>query len=384
MVKYSQLFYGLLLLTASSASSIDAVPFNRTVVVPATVDLEANGTALLAALKGFSPDPSPENRWLVKLEPGIYDVGSKPVSMRDYVDVEGSGIIATTIRGSVAPPDGNRLGGLVEGASHAELRHLTVTCESRRSAESCQGLSLDTASPRVTRVRFLILGTGSGSHWGIRAFDSRPLLQQVEILVTAENSWDSYGIVYGGSSKLDIERSEVVASGAANNNFAIVVRESPQVGSVKDSDLAAAGGRRAAGVMYLSYQGGTRISFDNTLVSAIDGRDESVGIGAESSFGRPDIWFRGGRILGETDGVDLSELEARLVLLNTEVFGARTAVAGGEVLIGSTWLSGEGSVRGRTLKCAAVCDQDMSFYANECPESGSAERLSLPAGSVSE
>src|SRR5262245_12834063 len=93
----------------------------RTVLVsPVPGDPAASGTALLNALAGIS-SPSSTNRWLLKIEPGIYDVGTTPLQMRSWVDIEGSGIGVTTIRGTAVAYNAT-----VHGASNAELRLLTV------------------------------------------------------------------------------------------------------------------------------------------------------------------------------------------------------------------------------------------------------------------
>ncbi|HJX29627.1 MAG TPA: hypothetical protein VJ885_17125 [Thermoanaerobaculia bacterium] len=63
--------------------------------------------------------------FMIKLEPGIFDLGSTRLIMKPYVDIEGSGQEASVIQGGGAA---DQLDGVVRGASFAELRHLQVKC----------------------------------------------------------------------------------------------------------------------------------------------------------------------------------------------------------------------------------------------------------------
>jgi hypothetical protein len=93
------------------------VTFLRTIVVspvgPAETD---NCNELLDALAGIT-DNSASNPYLIKLEPGIYDCGFNRVTMKPFVDIEGSGQETTVIRSDQQT---------VDGASNSELRFLTV------------------------------------------------------------------------------------------------------------------------------------------------------------------------------------------------------------------------------------------------------------------
>src|SRR6185436_15201734 len=87
-----------------------------------------SGTNLLNALAGVVGN-SAAKPFVLKLDPGIYDVGATAVAMKPWVDVEGSGQSITTIRGV-----GNNIGFLkavVQMASNSELRDLKVQCVGR-------------------------------------------------------------------------------------------------------------------------------------------------------------------------------------------------------------------------------------------------------------
>ena len=104
----------------------DAV-FKRTVLVSVVgdgSDTAANGQALLDALADVAaavPAPGVDNPWLIKLGQGVFNVGTNPLVMLPYVDLEGSGQASTRIEGDVSTQNG-----MIRMASNMELRRLTA------------------------------------------------------------------------------------------------------------------------------------------------------------------------------------------------------------------------------------------------------------------
>ena len=98
--------------------------YRRTVVVSpvgAGGNPQANGAALLSAMDTITGTLS--QRYLVKIEPGIYDIVTATLKMKPYVDIEGSGKLTTVIGGEGRADFDD---GTVLGADHAEIRSLTV------------------------------------------------------------------------------------------------------------------------------------------------------------------------------------------------------------------------------------------------------------------
>jgi hypothetical protein len=129
-----------------------ASAYKRTVVVsPVGTDTE-NGTALLNALSGIT-DASATKPYLLKIEPGVYDLGSSgSLAMKEHVDIEGSGELTTVITSSVTqgPEDDSCPIGTVAGADNAELRFLTVR---NTGTGSCNvAIRNESVSPRLTHV----------------------------------------------------------------------------------------------------------------------------------------------------------------------------------------------------------------------------------------
>jgi hypothetical protein len=115
----------LLMITTTYAGSIviggDYTDIGTIVVItPNPGNPTANGTALLNNLADITGGVN--NPYLIKLGPGIYDIGTSSLQMKQYVDVEGSGENTTTITGNID----SYSSGVVLGANNAEIRFLTV------------------------------------------------------------------------------------------------------------------------------------------------------------------------------------------------------------------------------------------------------------------
>jgi len=96
--------------------------YARTVVVSPVGTEAQNGAALRSALTSIG-GTSPQEHYLVQVEPGFYDIGSIPLALRSNVDVQGSGMSNTMIRAKVDAADA----GAVVAAPNAALRQITVT-----------------------------------------------------------------------------------------------------------------------------------------------------------------------------------------------------------------------------------------------------------------
>jgi len=105
--------------------NLAGVPFTRTLVVSPVGTALQNGIALLAGVAGTT-GASATNPYLVRIEPGLYDLGSQTLKQPAFVDIEGSGTGVTKIIAAVAPA--------VNIAAGSELRHVSV--------ESTQGMAI--------------------------------------------------------------------------------------------------------------------------------------------------------------------------------------------------------------------------------------------------
>ncbi len=220
--------------TRNTAATVVVAPVGTTV---------QNGQALLdaiAAIKNRNPPPSAAEPVLLKLEPGTYEVGSNAVEMIPYVDIEGSGVNATRIVGAV--PSYFDVSGTVQGASNAELRHLTV--ESYPPTDVAVAISNDNASPRIVNVRAVAVsqelsynafgvyniygsapelvgvtieasGVGTAAY-GVYNYMSDPTLRDCVIQTSATTTTENGGI-YNRTSAPTMTRCEILATGAPAN-----------------------------------------------------------------------------------------------------------------------------------------------------------------------
>ncbi len=190
-------------------------PLVRTVLVsPVPNDPIASGAALLEAAASI-PVATATDPWLVKLEPGIYDLGAQFLTLEAYVDVEGSGRDVTVITAQGAG-EANR--GTVVGADHAELRALTI--ENRGG-----GFNYSTAifnggvSPALRGLRVRASGRNP---IGIHGVDSAAQVTDVDVAVRADEGyayaiWNESPIDNTSPPAATFEDVTVVAEGQAYN-----------------------------------------------------------------------------------------------------------------------------------------------------------------------
>ncbi len=96
--------------------------YARTIVVAPVGTPTQNGTALRNALNSIT-GASGANRYLLKIEPGNYDLGNTPLQMKSWVDIEGSGAPATDIWSGAFNTDTSAT---IMSDALAELRFLRV------------------------------------------------------------------------------------------------------------------------------------------------------------------------------------------------------------------------------------------------------------------
>jgi hypothetical protein len=145
---------------------------HRTIVVhPMSTGPKDSGTELLEAMASITEaapgigDAGPgimtasaTNPWLIKLDAGVYDLGTASLVMKPYVDIEGSGEGVTKI--TAVGNNSNATSGTVIGASNAELRFLTV--ENTGGGTFNAAVIINSASPKLTHVT-LSASTGNGA-----------------------------------------------------------------------------------------------------------------------------------------------------------------------------------------------------------------------------
>jgi hypothetical protein len=165
------------------------------------------GTALLNTINGIT-DNSATNPYLIKLGPGIYDLGAVSLQMKEYVDLEGSGENVTIITGNI----GSGSSGVVQGANNAEIRFLTV--KQTGGGNYAFGIYNNSASPKITNVTASASG-GTVDNQAVRnVSSSSPTMTNVT--VSALGGASNFG-VFNLSSSPTMTNVTVFASGATTN-----------------------------------------------------------------------------------------------------------------------------------------------------------------------
>lgn len=183
----------------------------------------SNPSAALEAMSTSLPPSSASNRHLVKVGPGLYNI-SDPVEMQPYVDLEGSGVKSTVIRGRIGSSLGTpvSLQGIINAASNSEIRDLTV--RNNWSETSAVGIAVNnTTNSAITNVRSVSRG---------QALDS--------------SAW-KYGMFIENSS--GVRLTHVVARGIANDDSLCQgISVSGSRVSISDSRMVGAGGSCTIGI----------------------------------------------------------------------------------------------------------------------------------------
>ena len=193
--------------------------YKQTILVSPTGNSTADGTALRNALASIT-DASALKPYLVKLEPGTYSVGSTPLQLKPYVDVEGSGFLSTVISGSVDGRSGGATtSGAVIGADNVDLRFLTVSDTVSGSASSTGAVGIYSSGNdgtfRIDNAK--VTGVGGGHTYAIYLDNSTPRIED-DFLATVTLGT---GITLGVDVSTVTVRSDLFSGGGGTNGIGI-------------------------------------------------------------------------------------------------------------------------------------------------------------------
>lgn len=366
-------------LAAGSASASQIV-----VVTPTPGNPVQSGNDLIAAHNAITGNLW-GRRYLVLLEPGVYDLGNQNIQMKDYVDIAGSGRESTFVYGygnrgdQLFPRDR----GLFQGARFNELRDLTI-----RVFESVErpilipiylgrvGPAPGPVTPSTTRVRNVrtqAFGTADYCT-GIEGRATSSVIEDVQILVAC--SGHSTGVVFAGFVPSDqpapkVRRVELIANtfGFGTSSTGILVEhvDSGYPGiTIEDSNVIASGGT-ASGLIHRNAVGSSSRTLtvtDTTFIARGTGANTAASLETEISS----TTFRHSRLYAEPGTSSVGVLSSGVVSIeNSLVSGpTRTVLGGGvSVRVGNSQLHG-GPASGAVI-CAGVYDENFTFFASTCP-----------------
>jgi hypothetical protein len=384
-VRSSSFFLLVLAILVGAAGSAEAQSsFIRIALVTAGSSPTANGTALQVALVNITTN-SATNPWLIMVEPGIYDLGSASLAMKDYVDIQGSGQDVTTITSTQSRGSSNL--GVINVASgvHAELSNLTV----KNTSSDAIGIANSSNTFSAFRTTVLIPG-GAVSSFGILSSGSatynliniqisssnnsseaiylgsgNPLVKDVTVNVQNTSAVVfSLGIgVVGGAATIE---GANVTVGGAQINYGLET-STGAAATVLDSRFTATGGTDAYGI----YLSGASAAFTNVTATAVTASGTSLADGfynagstatvnnsTLTAKGTPTVGFGLQNAAAVTTAVNQSTLTGTadgIVVSNGSVNVGASQVAGGAIFALGTTLTCTGAYSAAYLPLNANC-----------------------------
>lgn len=327
--------------------------FKRIITVSPGETPADSGAALLAALSTVS-SASAEKPYVLKLEPGLYDLGASTLQAKAFVDVEGSGQGITEITSTAAKP------GTVSATGNITFRELTI---SNRLSTGAPALTANGA----TLVRVMVKASPVAIPVSARvsALVAQDVLLQDSIVFTEEDeAGAAAGTVEGAfctGGTLTVYDSTVAAHGGKNARG--VVASGQCYATFRLARVEAAGLESSTGI--LVEDGSAFVNHSQVL--GMQGGLRSRGVLVESG---------GAQVLGSVvkaygSGVDDIAIEATSTTvvrardseLNGLTFGVSNSGTA-DVKIGGSMISGTSG----TVKCTTSYDESfVSKGINVCP-----------------
>jgi len=207
----------------------------------------ASGTALLNALASIT-NAAGNVHYVVRLGPGVYDLGTGTLQMKFNVDVEGSGTQQTVITSTNSDPTQGTVLGPPAGFCASELRNVTVQ---NTSISSGTGV-VATSALCLTNMTINLNGS-AGTAYGLRATASTAYLNQVSITVTPAPAGSGVGILAASSATLDARNLVILVNGG--NSAVGMQMQGSSGGFMTNVEISAIGAPAATGLQFTTGAG---------------------------------------------------------------------------------------------------------------------------------
>lgn len=316
--------------------------------------------AAMVDIAAWGGTPSPSNPCLLKIMPGVYDIGTNSLVMQPYVDIEGGGESVTKINGTISSVDYPISNGVVQGASNAEIRFLAVenTGTSSYKAALYNGSG---AAPKVTHVTAISLDSGL-YNCGIFNNNSAPYIAYVK--VNASGATNNFGI-YNHYSSPELFDVTVKVSGGTNSAMAIYNWYSPNMG-ITNSIIEAWGAPDNRGICD-KHTSGSPTLIRNTRISA-SGGSNNYGIYTESSsLTMASVWINASGGTGLNIGIStftsgVIRVDNSVVRGNSNTIANRSGVT---TNLGSTKLEGGNWSNSGVIHTVGCYDENYDPIVNQ-------------------
>lgn len=336
-------------LSATDKEKLDqTAAYVRTIVVSPVIGAPAaSGTALLDALSGISGN-SASDPFLLRIEPGIYDIGASALTMKSFVDVEGSGETATFIVASRGGATLASSAAAVIAAANTELRDLAVTNTAPASSIGIAFFS-NTASPNVRHVTLSSTGASQNSVGVFATSGGTMLLSDVTITATSTSGTSgAAGIQLAGTGKATVLNSRITGKGVGGTgtNIGISLTGSSTSATVDGCTILATG--TAGQNTGVSAAPGTATIMSSTLQVETAGSRAAVLTSAQST-------------------AVLHVFHSRLLAFSSSFNSSQVSIQKGNTSTIRVATSQVDSASTGSPKCVHVYDGDMDDLNNVCP-----------------
>jgi hypothetical protein len=317
--------------SAWSPATVKGSPYANVIVVAKS---GGDFTSIQAALDSIT-EASDTNRYLVWVAPGTY---TERVTMKEYVDIEGAGELATkiTYTSGESWPEGT-----VVGKNNAELRFLTV--ENTGGGTHATAIFNGSASPRLTHVT--ASARGSSFRRGVRNYSSSPKMTNVTAFVQGTTG-TNYGVYNDSASSPTMRNVTAFLSSASGTSYG-VYNDNASSPKMTNVTVFVHGGGTNYGVYNDNASSPT---IQNSTISASGANGASYGIYNEASSSSYTVRVDNCQITGDTN-----------TIFNGDYY---TTLVGASLLSGGNVIS---TTTSSTVTCAGVYDESYTFYANTCP-----------------
>jgi hypothetical protein len=371
--------------TAWTCGGDDDTPYVRTYVVgPVGTPIE-NGLALQGAIGSIPIPTNQEGAVLLKLEPGVYDLGSQSEALFPWMVIEGAGREVTRITSGYCSM-GVYQGTFLSTSDHAGLRHLTLENTCADPARYSIALSNQGDLLSVDHVTLSATGTAQHNH---AMYNSGHTLLMTDSTLYAENgSTTNVGLVNMGAGATLVEVTIEVGDGSTTRG---VDNDGNSFTFLRGNITTWGGTSECAGIYNRTYAEPLRIS-DSVIGTSFCPASSKIGVDIQGADAILSNLTVGGTIGVRLDNLSMSFASIQLfdvyasasdvglwakdwfgngcqIIIDDGRYNAGTdAVVNSadtcDVRIGGAYLAG--GVNG-SAQCAGVYDYSHTFYVNTCP-----------------
>ena len=213
-------------------------------------------TSPVAALNSIS-NASATNPYLIVLGPGVYDLGSQQLVMKEYVELAGSGSNATFIRGTVSGIGLASDAALVIGANNASIRDLTIENQAS-SGVAAFSIWYDSVVSSLANVEIKV--DSPAVQAGIIMTGSSINIVNSKISILGTTGTPQYGIFAQNGSNLTFNSGFVDMTAGLNEKYGVFLAGDTSNVLVTDSQLDSSGGTNSYGLFAIADTDTVRIS----------------------------------------------------------------------------------------------------------------------------